>query len=354
MTSLTGESVTIYPMPVWLDARRKAGQDALHASRHGSSISTASTTSARSPRSTAGPRGDPSAAARGGRHDRRGRRVRRSTTSSTSGTTSGSSRSCSASRTPTTTRGRCRSSGSDAHVRTPARTGDGRRTVTLLAPSRGGLFVDCTVGLGGHARALLEAGASRVIGLDRDPDGAAARGASRSPGSAIASSWCTPTIATWRACSTSAAFAGIDGALADLGVSSMQLDAEGRGFSFRRDEPLDMRMDRSQGPTAADLIATADEESLAERDLPVRRRALLAADRAGDRRRARSSTPISDDGAAGADRPARDPAARLPADRSGDAHVPGAADLGQPRARRARRASSRRPRSGCSAARGWP
>ena len=55
----------------------------------------------------------------------------------------------------------------------------------------------------------------------------------------------------------------IDGGLADLGVSSMQFDADGRGFSFRRDEPLDMRMDQTQGPTAADLVAEADEEDLA-------------------------------------------------------------------------------------------
>jgi 16S rRNA (cytosine1402-N4)-methyltransferase len=56
----------------------------------------------------------------------------------------------------------------------------------------------------------------------------------------------------------------IDGALADLGVSSLQLDAESRGFSFRRDEPLDMRMDRSQGPTAADLVKRAPEAELAD------------------------------------------------------------------------------------------
>jgi 16S rRNA (cytosine1402-N4)-methyltransferase len=56
---------------------------------------------------------------------------------------------------------------------------------------------------------------------------------------------------------------GIDGALADLGVSSMQFDAPGRGFSFRRDEPLDMRMDQTSGPTAADLLRSVDEVELA-------------------------------------------------------------------------------------------
>jgi 16S rRNA (cytosine1402-N4)-methyltransferase len=132
-----------------------------------------------------------------------------------------------------------------------------------LRPERGGLFVDCTVGLGGHSRALLESGATRIIGLDRDQD------------------------ALWQARATLSAFtdrvdlvhadyrtiedvldqrgiALIDGALADLGVSSMQFDAPGRGFSFQRDEPLDMRMDRSSGETAADLIAESTEDELAD------------------------------------------------------------------------------------------
>jgi 16S rRNA (cytosine1402-N4)-methyltransferase len=133
---------------------------------------------------------------------------------------------------------------------------------TLLEPSRGGLFVDCTVGLGGHSRALLDAGASRVLGLDRDED------ALRLAGLALAGFGDRVELvhADYRELDRVLDARGIQavaGALADLGVSSMQLDAEGRGFSFRRDEPLDMRMDRSQGPSAAELLATVDEVSLA-------------------------------------------------------------------------------------------
>ena len=133
----------------------------------------------------------------------------------------------------------------------------------FLRPEHGGLFVDCTVGLGGHARALLEAGATRLVGLDRDLD-ALARAAE--------------TLAPWRErvelvhadyraiadVLDERQIAAVDGTLADLGVSSMQFDAPGRGFSFQRDEPLDMRMDRSQGETAADFIARATEVELAD------------------------------------------------------------------------------------------
>jgi 16S rRNA (cytosine1402-N4)-methyltransferase len=135
-------------------------------------------------------------------------------------------------------------------------------TVDLLAPSRGGLFVDCTVGLGGHARALLDAGATRVLGLDRDPDALrAARARLEAFGERV-----ELVHADYRDLGRvldEHQIAGMDGALADLGVSSLQLDAEGRGFSFRRDDPLDMRMDRTAGPTAADLLADIDEEDLA-------------------------------------------------------------------------------------------
>jgi len=132
-----------------------------------------------------------------------------------------------------------------------------------LRPERGGLFVDCTVGLGGHSRALLENGVTRLIGLDRDRDALVRAG---------------ETLAPWRdqvelvhADYRSLAdvldgrhLAQVDGALADLGVSSMQFDEPGRGFSFQRDEPLDMRMDRTSGETAAQLVARVDEGELAD------------------------------------------------------------------------------------------
>ena len=131
-----------------------------------------------------------------------------------------------------------------------------------LAPSRGGLFVDCTVGLGGHARALLDAGASRVIGIDRD------RAALALAGEALGAYGDRVELAhgDYRALAQlldARGVAGVDGLIADLGVSSMQL-ASARGFSFRRDEPLDMRMDTSSGETAAGMIAAADEQALAD------------------------------------------------------------------------------------------
>jgi 16S rRNA (cytosine1402-N4)-methyltransferase len=134
--------------------------------------------------------------------------------------------------------------------------------VQLLAPQRGGTFVDCTVGLGGHARALLEQGASRIIGIDRDQAALRmAREALEAFGDRVelvhADYRELPRVLDERSVSV------VNGVLADLGVSSMQLESDGRGFSFRRDEPLDMRMDPSRGPTAADLLATVDEEELA-------------------------------------------------------------------------------------------
>jgi 16S rRNA (cytosine1402-N4)-methyltransferase len=135
--------------------------------------------------------------------------------------------------------------------------------LTLLAPHRGGLYIDCTVGAGGHSLALLEAGATRLIGLDRDPTAIAIAaetlGAFRDRAELVHADFRQlDAVLNARGISV------IDGALADLGMSSMQLEAAGRGFSFQREEPLDMRMDTTSSPTLADLIHGATESELAD------------------------------------------------------------------------------------------
>ncbi len=135
--------------------------------------------------------------------------------------------------------------------------------VHWLTPERGGVFVDCTVGLAGHARVLLQHGVQRLVGIDRDPGALAlAREALQEFGDRV-----ELVHADYRELAhilDACGLTKVDGILADLGVSSLQLDAEGRGFSFRRDEPLDMRMDTSRGQTCADLLATVDETELAD------------------------------------------------------------------------------------------
>lgn len=136
--------------------------------------------------------------------------------------------------------------------------------VTVLGPNRGGQFLDCTIGAGGHARALLEAGAGRVLGLDRDREVLPLA-------EAALASWADQVElvhADYREIDVvldQRHLGTVDGALADLGMSSIQLETAGRGFSFRRDEPLDMRMDRSAGLTAAELLHAASQETLADR-----------------------------------------------------------------------------------------
>src|SRR5688500_1435142 len=132
-----------------------------------------------------------------------------------------------------------------------------------LDAARGGVFVDCTVGLGGHARALIEAGATRLIGLDRDP---AALAIARESLAGL-DDRVELVHSDYRALTQvldARGIGAVEGILADLGVSSLQLDAPDRGFSFRRDEALDMRMDTSSGRTAAAAIAAADEQALAD------------------------------------------------------------------------------------------
>jgi len=138
-----------------------------------------------------------------------------------------------------------------------------RETIQFLAPERGGLFVDCTVGLGGHSEAILESStATRVIGFDRDTD-ALTRARERLArfGTRFRS-----IHADYR--ELAEVLKTIDeeepaGILADLGVSSLQFDSPTRGFSFRFDAPLDMRMDETKGETVADLLLQRSEEEIA-------------------------------------------------------------------------------------------
>jgi 16S rRNA (cytosine1402-N4)-methyltransferase len=130
----------------------------------------------------------------------------------------------------------------------------------MLAPRADGVYVDCTVGLGGHTAALLEAGAGRVIGIDRDA-GALDRSRERLAGA--------PAVelvhADYREIAEVLASHGlseVDGIVADLGVSSWQLNDPGRGFSFRQAGPLDMRMDQSKGRTLGEWLATIGEAEL--------------------------------------------------------------------------------------------
>jgi 16S rRNA (cytosine1402-N4)-methyltransferase len=137
-------------------------------------------------------------------------------------------------------------------------------TIRFLDPSRGGLFIDCTVGLGGHSEAILESSnETRVIGIDRDPEALAfanqrlARFAERFR-SVHANFHEIENVVSDLAASD------IRGVLVDLGVSSLQFDSPTRGFSFRFDAPLDMRMNpEGEEETAAELLARLPEEEIA-------------------------------------------------------------------------------------------
>ena len=138
-----------------------------------------------------------------------------------------------------------------------------RETIESLAVKRGGLFVDCTVGLGGHSEAILQTSPdAQVLGIDRDEE---------------ALQWARERLAEFggrfravradfreltRVLAT-AEVKAVRGILADLGVSSLQLDSPSRGFSFRHEAPLDMRMDMSSGETAAELLGRLSEVEIA-------------------------------------------------------------------------------------------
>src|SRR5688572_6562998 len=133
--------------------------------------------------------------------------------------------------------------------------------LAMLAVRPGGLYVDGTLGLGGHAAAILEAGApdARLLAFDRDAETMAGTRASL----AAYGERVRYVHADFREIPAQLGRERADGILLDLGVSSVQLDTAGRGFSFQADGPLDMRMDRSQGETAADVVNEMDEEDLA-------------------------------------------------------------------------------------------
>jgi 16S rRNA (cytosine1402-N4)-methyltransferase len=135
-------------------------------------------------------------------------------------------------------------------------------TLHFLSVLSGKTYVDATLGMGGHAQAILETPETKLIGIDQDEDAIRLAGKRlerfgdrvqlvKSNFSAIKEILSTLQIEK------------IDGLIVDLGVSSLQLDSEERGFSFRSDAPLDMRMDRGGGNTAADLLAELSEEDIA-------------------------------------------------------------------------------------------
>jgi len=131
-----------------------------------------------------------------------------------------------------------------------------------LNPKSGGLYVDGTLGGGGHAQRILERG-GRVIGIDQDAD-VLAETAERLSVWGERFSPVHGNFADMKSLLENEMDEGVDGILLDLGVSSFQLDRAERGFSFQQEGPLDMRMDRTSGRTAADWVNTLSREELAD------------------------------------------------------------------------------------------
>ncbi len=133
--------------------------------------------------------------------------------------------------------------------------------IDFLRPERGGLFVDVTVGLGGHARSLLEAGErARLLGLDRDP-WALGQARERLAEFGDRVDLVEARFGRLRRVADERGVEKVSGVLADLGVSSLQLETPERGFSFRHSGPLDMRMG-SEGPTAGEVVNSYSEAEL--------------------------------------------------------------------------------------------
>ena len=146
---------------------------------------------------------------------------------------------------------------SSAHVAVLA-----QEAIEALNIRSNGTYVDCTYGRGGHSRLILEklGTGGRLIALDRDPEAIEAAKALRDPRFMAMRS----PFSSVRDVLQELGVAGVDGMLLDLGVSSPQLDDGRRGFSFRSDAPLDMRMDPDHGLSAADWLATAEESEIRE------------------------------------------------------------------------------------------
>ena len=138
-------------------------------------------------------------------------------------------------------------------------------TIEALAVRSGGRYIDCTLGAGGHALAILERSApgGQLLGIDADPEAIAA---ARTRLEAYQSSTLlvNDNFVNLRAIATEHDFSPVHGILFDLGLSSLQLESRGRGFSFQGDDPLDMRLSPAQEVTAADIINTSSEAELAQ------------------------------------------------------------------------------------------
>ena len=134
-----------------------------------------------------------------------------------------------------------------------------------LRPQRGGYFVDCTVGLGGHAAAILEriSPSGRLLGIDADPEAIKVSQDKLSDyGEAV--TLVNDNFVNLEAIYRRYHFHPVDGILFDLGVSSLQLDTAERGFSFHLDAPLNMRFDSEQGLAASDIVNSFSEQELAK------------------------------------------------------------------------------------------
>lgn len=138
----------------------------------------------------------------------------------------------------------------------------GPEAMEALAIRPDGIYVDATFGRGGHSRMLLDrlGPQGRVVGIDRDPEAIAAAGAITDPRFRIVQARSSEIARVL----DELAVVVVDGVLMDLGVSSPQLDDPARGFSFRREGPLDMRMDPGSGESAAEWLAGAPEQEIAE------------------------------------------------------------------------------------------